>query len=186
MDVERASEAWALLEAAVGPISGVHSRANAEVMMSRVDTLLDWARSGSITPAGQRLLAFLTTWIENYEQVHCEASDVDPIDLLKFLMSSNGLKQRDLAGLLGGQSCVSAILNRKREINRRQALALGRRFSLSPAVFLQESADSPDVVPVAKRVSDTTGAPLQLRVQATTQTASGSSTKTYEPSYHLN
>jgi len=56
--------------------------------------------------------------------------------VLAYLMEEHGLKQTDLAAELGGQSIVSAILNGKRELNARQAKALGKRFKVSPAVFL--------------------------------------------------
>jgi HTH-type transcriptional regulator/antitoxin HigA len=46
------------------------------------------------------------------------------------------LRQTDLAKIFGSQSNVSEVLNGKREINARQARALGKRFGVSPAVFI--------------------------------------------------
>ena len=51
-------------------------------------------------------------------------------------MEQQSLKQTDLSGEIGGQSVVSDILNGKREINARQAKALGARFGVSAAAFL--------------------------------------------------
>jgi HTH-type transcriptional regulator/antitoxin HigA len=53
-----------------------------------------------------------------------------------FLIEQHDLRQTDLAKIFGSQSNVSEILNGKREINARQARALGQRFGVSPAVFI--------------------------------------------------
>ncbi|EQA34999.1 DNA-binding helix-turn-helix protein [Leptospira inadai serovar Lyme str. 10] len=50
-------------------------------------------------------------------------------------MEENGLTQKDMAEL-GSQGVVSEILNGKRELNIRQIKALGKKFKVSPAVFI--------------------------------------------------
>ncbi len=54
----------------------------------------------------------------------------------ELLMEQNDLRQTDLAKIFGSQSNVSEILNGKREINARQARALGKRFGVSSAIFI--------------------------------------------------
>ncbi len=50
-------------------------------------------------------------------------------------MDQHKLTQYDLAAELGGQPVVSAILNGKRKLNRRQIERLAARFHVSPASF---------------------------------------------------
>ena len=51
-------------------------------------------------------------------------------------MADHNLRQTDLRKELGGQSIVSAILAGKRNINRKQMLALGKRFGVNPGLFV--------------------------------------------------
>lgn len=59
-----------------------------------------------------------------------------PATVLRFLMDQRELRRVDLADLFGSQSNVSEVLSGKREINARQARALGKRFGVSPVVFI--------------------------------------------------
>lgn len=82
------------------------------------------------------LLDLVTTLVEAYEAEHVEIPDAPPAEVLAVLMREHGLTQNDLRGDFGAQSVVSAVLNGKRNITAAQAKALGRRFAVSPAVFL--------------------------------------------------
>jgi len=57
-------------------------------------------------------------------------------EVLLHLMADHNLRQTDLRKELGGQSVVSAILAGKRNINRKQMLALGKRFGVNPGLFV--------------------------------------------------
>jgi len=61
--------------------------------------------------------------------------DADPIEVLRFLLRSNGLSQRDIATELGSESTVSLVLSGKRRLNREHIARLSRRFHVSPSVF---------------------------------------------------
>jgi HTH-type transcriptional regulator / antitoxin HigA len=50
-------------------------------------------------------------------------------------MAPNGLRQKDLADDLGGESIVPLTLREKRQLNRKQMEKLSHRFHVSPAVF---------------------------------------------------
>jgi HTH-type transcriptional regulator/antitoxin HigA len=82
------------------------------------------------------LLDLVTTLVEAYEAEHIEIPDAPPAEVLAVLMREHGLIQNDLRVEFGAQSVVSAVLNGRRKISAAQAKALGRRFSVSPAVFL--------------------------------------------------
>ncbi|EPG66121.1 DNA-binding helix-turn-helix protein [Leptospira wolffii serovar Khorat str. Khorat-H2] len=73
--------------------------------------------------------------VEEYEKENFTSIDSDPVEVLKYLMEENGLTQKDMAEL-GSQGVVSEILNGKRELNIRQIKALGKKFKVSPAVFI--------------------------------------------------
>jgi HTH-type transcriptional regulator/antitoxin HigA len=62
--------------------------------------------------------------------------EVSGMDVLKFLMDQNDLKQKDLIGILGGKSAVSEILNGKRPLNLKHIRNLSEKFNVRPATFL--------------------------------------------------
>ena len=67
---------------------------------------------------------------ENYK-----VPKASPADVLRFLLERHGLRQRDVAAELGGESVVSEVLSGKRKLNTAQIEQLSRRFRVSPAVF---------------------------------------------------
>lgn len=78
----------------------------------------------------------LTTMTYEYEKIRREELDSDPVETIKYLMKGHNLKQGDLTEELGGQSVVSEILNRKRQLNISQIKKLASRFKVNPAVFI--------------------------------------------------
>ena len=82
------------------------------------------------------LLDVMTVFVRDYEVRNVEIPDAKPSAVLRLLMEQHRLRQTDLAKIFGSQSNVSEILNGKREINARQARALGKQFGVSPAVFI--------------------------------------------------
>jgi HTH-type transcriptional regulator/antitoxin HigA len=77
----------------------------------------------------------LVTLIEAYEEEHHAIPDASPVEVLRSLIEANGLRQKDLAPILGTESIVSEILRGKRELNKGQIEKLSKRFRVSPAVF---------------------------------------------------
>jgi HTH-type transcriptional regulator / antitoxin HigA len=87
------------------------------------------------TAAQVKAIELLTLLIERYEEEHFQVPAASPADVLRFLLERHGLKQRDLARDLGGESVVSEVLSGKRKLNTSHIEALSRRFHVSPAVF---------------------------------------------------
>lgn len=87
------------------------------------------------TPAQLKAIELLTLLIERYEEEHYSVPQASPAEVLRFLMERHGLKQRDLAADLGGESVVSEVLSGKRELNAAHIKRLWKRFQVSPAVF---------------------------------------------------
>jgi HTH-type transcriptional regulator/antitoxin HigA len=87
------------------------------------------------TPAQARAIELLTLLIERYEEEHYTVPQASPADVLRFLLERHGLRQRDLAAELGGESVVSEVLSGKRKLNTAHIEQLSKRFHVSPAVF---------------------------------------------------
>jgi HTH-type transcriptional regulator/antitoxin HigA len=51
-----------------------------------------------------------------YEDAHWPILPPDPVDAIKFHMEQNGLRQKDLADVLGSASRASEILHRRRTL----------------------------------------------------------------------
>jgi len=75
---------------------------------------------------------------EDDDAAMAQARNVSGLSLLKYLMKNTGMKQIDLARLLGvSESAVSLILAGQREITVAHARKLAKRFKLSIEGFLR-------------------------------------------------
>jgi len=88
------------------------------------------------TPEEDALLQILTDEIQSFENKAHTPTETTPAELIRFLLEQNGLSAKDLADMLGGKSHVSEILSGRRKVGVRQAIRLGKRFNIAPAVFL--------------------------------------------------
>jgi HTH-type transcriptional regulator / antitoxin HigA len=100
-----------------------------------ISRLLDLQRKAHRTAEETETAKLLVVLIADYEAKHFIVEKASGVEVLKELMDANGLRQKDLADDLGGESIVSLILNEKRQLNRQQMEKLSRRFHVSPAVF---------------------------------------------------
>jgi len=94
------------------------------------------------TPAQVEAIELLTLLIERYEEEHYALPSASPIDVLRFLLAQHGLRQRDIAPDLGGESVVSEVLSGKRKLNAAHIEQLSKRFHVSPAVFFPTALSS--------------------------------------------
>ncbi len=78
----------------------------------------------------------LTVLIEHYESENFPMKESSGIEVLKFLMTQNVLKQKDLVGIVGSKSTVSEILNGKRPLNLQHIKSLAEKFNVKPATFI--------------------------------------------------
>ena len=93
----------------------------------------------SLTEAESKFLELLIQLIERFEEEHYAFPPemrAGPIDMLIFLMESNALKQVDLVGVIGSKGVVSEVVNGKRGISKKMAIALGNRFNVDAGLFL--------------------------------------------------
>jgi HTH-type transcriptional regulator/antitoxin HigA len=87
------------------------------------------------TPTQVEAIELLTLLIERFEEEQYALPTASPASVLRFLLAQHGLKQRDIAPDLGGESVVSEVLSGKRKLNATHIEQLSRRFHVSPAVF---------------------------------------------------
>ena len=92
-------------------------------------------RSAKLTRAEKELAELLTLLIEDFESKHYELPQAKPLDVLRFLMEQQELKQKDLVDVFGTRSIVSEVLSGKRKLNKDHIERLSRRFHVSPDVF---------------------------------------------------
>jgi HTH-type transcriptional regulator / antitoxin HigA len=85
----------------------------------------------------KKIYKLLVTLIEVYESDRHSIPASSPQEILRHIMESSGLRQADLAQIIGASSGVmSQIVNGKRSISKAQAKALGHRFKVSPSLFI--------------------------------------------------
>ena len=82
------------------------------------------------------LIETITLLIGQYDEEHIQSKDVDPILLLKSLMTENNLKQKDLANLLHvSKGHLSDILNYKKGLSKNVIRILSDRFKVRQSAF---------------------------------------------------
>jgi HTH-type transcriptional regulator/antitoxin HigA len=100
-----------------------------------IQRLLELQRKTHRTPEETKNARLLIALIVDYEAKHFTVEKVSGVEVLKELMDVNGLRQKDLADDLGGESIVSLVLKEKWQLNRQQMKELSQRFHVSPGVF---------------------------------------------------
>ena len=65
-------------------------------------------------------LDILATLVEAYEQNHFPIDTPDPVEAILFRMEQLGIDRKALEPFLGGRNRVSEVLNRKRNLSKRQ------------------------------------------------------------------
>ena len=100
-----------------------------------ISRLLDLQRKAHRSAEETETAKLLVVLIADYEAKHSVIEKASGVQVLGELMAANGLRQKDLADDLGGESIVSLILQEKRQLNRQQMEKLSRRFQVSPALL---------------------------------------------------
>ena len=96
---------------------------------------LDDPDAGS--PAGERL-ELLAKLVEDYEKARFVFDKPDPIDAIIFRMEEQGLRQKDVAPLLGGPNRASEILARKRPLTLAMIRQLHAHLEIPLEVLIRE------------------------------------------------
>lgn len=81
------------------------------------------------SPEGD-ILNILAILINDYEDKHYEIYPPNPIEAIKFRMEQLGLKNKDIAKLLGGANRVSEILRGKRDLTVKMIRGLNKKLGI--------------------------------------------------------
>ena len=96
-------------------------------------------------------LELLAKLIEDYEKERFQFDKPDPIEAIAFRMEQQGLRQKDIAELLGGKNRASEVLAKKRALTLSMIRAIYERLDIPPALLIQEPAASYDMSPRSRK-----------------------------------
>lgn len=83
-------------------------------------------------------LELLAKLVEDYEKERFFFRKPDPIDAIIFRMEEKGLRQKDVADLLGGRNRASEVLSRKRPLTLPMIRALHEKLDIPAALLVRE------------------------------------------------
>ncbi|MDE0058378.1 MAG: XRE family transcriptional regulator [Defluviicoccus sp.] len=114
----------------------LETEADYDAALSAIDRLMDAAPG---TPESDEIEA-LVTLVEAYEVAHWPIEAPDPISLIEHVMEARGLRQKDLAAVIGSQPHASEVLNRRRPLTLPMIRALSTEWGLPADILVQEYA----------------------------------------------
>jgi antitoxin component HigA of HigAB toxin-antitoxin module len=83
-------------------------------------------------------LELLVKLIENYERERFMNHHPDPISAIRYVMHERGLRQKDLAPLLGGKNRASEILSGKRPLTLGMVRALSDSLHIPAEILIRD------------------------------------------------
>lgn len=103
-----------------------------------LDMLIDEVRDDDKHPLAL-VMQIIGENLEQYDNEHYSAigHDINEIEMVKYLMKSHRLHQKDLADIFGGQANVSKYLNGERSLSKNQISGLKKRFGISSDFFVK-------------------------------------------------
>ncbi|MCM4161574.1 helix-turn-helix domain-containing protein [Antarcticibacterium flavum] len=102
--------------------------------LDRLEVIFD-AKKG--TEEGDEL-EILSILIDRYENENFPIEMPDPIEAIKFRMEQMGMKQKDLAEIVGFKSRVSEVLNKKRKLTLDMIRKLNTTLHIPTEVLIQD------------------------------------------------
>ena len=102
--------------------------------LKRLEQIFD-AKKG--TKEGDEL-EILSILIDKYESEHFPIEMPDPIEAIKFRMEQLGMKQKDLAEVVGFKSRVSEILNKKRKLTLDMIRKISKTLHIPAEILIQD------------------------------------------------
>ena len=103
-------------------------------MLDRLVTRID------LTPGETDYMEMLTLSVQAYDDEHNDpelASDLAPLEVLRFLMDQHSMSTTDLGEVLGSKGVASEVLHGKRDLSKGHISKLAERFAVDPGVFLE-------------------------------------------------
>lgn len=112
----------------------IKNQADYKKAVARLEAISD-APLGTAEGEEANILADL---IDKYEEIHFSIGLPNPVEAIKVRMEDLGLKNKDLAKIIGYDSRVSEILNGKRKLNLDMIRKIHVAFHIPLAVLVQE------------------------------------------------
>jgi len=91
------------------------------------------------TEDGARL-ELLAKLVEDYEKERFLFRKPDPVEAILFRMEQQGMRQTELAAIVGGKNRASEILSRKRSLTLPMIRALHEKLGIPSALLIREPA----------------------------------------------
>lgn len=115
-------------------IRPIRSEEDYQKALNRLEEIFD-SKKG--TDEGDEL-EILSILIDRYENENFPIGMPDPIEAIKFRMEQMGMKQKDLAEVVGFKSRVSEILNKKRKLTLEMIRKLNEVLNIPTDVLIQD------------------------------------------------
>jgi HTH-type transcriptional regulator/antitoxin HigA len=115
-------------------ITPIHNEKDYQNALERLEEIFD-SKKG--TEQGDEL-EILSILIDKYENENFPIGMPDPIEAIKFRMEQMGMKQKDLAEVVGFKSRVSEILNKKRKLTLEMIRKLNITLHIPTEVLIQD------------------------------------------------
>ena len=115
-------------------ITPIRNEKDYQNALKRLELIFD-AKKG--TEQGDEL-EILSILIDKYENENFPIGMPDPIEAIKFRMEQMGMKQKDLAEVVGFKSRVSEILNKKRKLTLDMIRKLNTTLHIPTEVLIQD------------------------------------------------
>jgi HTH-type transcriptional regulator/antitoxin HigA len=84
-------------------------------------------------------LELIAKLVEDYEKTRYPFARPDPVDAIIFRMEQQGLRQKDIAEMLGGKNRASEVLARKRPLTLSMIRALHENLQIPSALLIRET-----------------------------------------------
>jgi len=115
-------------------IAPIRNEKDYQKALNRLEEIFD-AKKG--TKHGDEL-EILSILIDTFENEKFPIGMPDPIEAIKFRMEQMGMKQKDLADVVGFKSRVSEILNKKRKLTLDMIRKLNTTLHIPTEVLIQD------------------------------------------------
>jgi HTH-type transcriptional regulator/antitoxin HigA len=114
-------------------IKPIRNESDYQSALVRLEVIFDAKRG---TDEGDEL-EILSILIDTYEKEHFPIELPDPIEAIKFRMEQMGMKQKDLAEVIGFKSRVSEIMGRKRKLSLDMIRKINQTLHIPTEVLIQ-------------------------------------------------
>lgn len=93
-------------------------------------------RGRPLTPEEERLAQLMNLLIRQYAESRYSLGHAAPVEAVRVLTESHGLRQRDLIPVFGSRSVASDVLNGKRALSKTHIRKLAEFFHVPASLFI--------------------------------------------------